>query len=308
MAAAHHFLLHGLVVASEVDLPAPRISAREADLTYRVDLDAVLPEPTHSRPDDPTDPWAIEHWLEGRLAVEFPGRATFEVSRTEVTLLRDESNDADLLLHLFLHHVLPRAVALRGDVMLHAAGAVSPGQRAYLFLAAAGTGKSTLVTGLVADGWLMLDDDGIRLTKCGNDGFLASPGSAHVGLLPDVAAALVPELEPGRPIAHGSPKRRFAVHGGRLRVADASASVAGLFVLKRGEKLALSRLSFATALGEIARHGFHLADDPAAIPRRAFEQASALAATTPVWELVVPSGLEALVSTRTLIQDIDKGR
>ncbi len=230
----------------------------------------------------------------------------FEVSRTEVALVRDEINDPDLVLHLFLHHVLPRAVALRGDLMLHAAGAVSPAGRAYLFLAAAGTGKSTLVTRLVTDGWLLLDDDGIRLTKAGGDAFFASPGSPYVGLLPDVAATLVPELEPGRPIACGSPKRRFAVDGERLRYADAPARVAGVYILTRGEaEIELSRIGFAAALGEIARHGFHLADNPAVLPRQAFEQASALAAATPVWQLVVPTGLDELMPARALIMYMD---
>lgn len=305
MAAAHHFLLHGLVVASEVDLPAPRIPASVPDITYRVNLGAALPAPSHSRSDDPGNPWATEHWLGSRLAVEFPGRAMFEVSRTEVTLIRDESADADLLLHLFLHHVLPRAVSLRGDLMLHAAGAVGPAGRAYLFLAAAGTGKSTLVTGLVGDGWLLLDDDGIRLTKAGG-GFFASPGSTHLGLLPDIAATLVPELEPGLPIAYGSSKRRFALDGERLRFAEAPAPVAGLYILTRGGgEIELSRLSFAAAVGEIARHGFHLADDPAVLPRQAFEQASALAAAAPVWQLVVPTRLSELVPARALIMDVD---
>lgn len=303
MAAAHNFLLHGLVVASELDLQAPRTAARAPDISYRLDLGAALPASAHTRADDPEKPWAIEHWLEGRLAVEFPGRAMFEVSRRDVALVRDECNDPDLLLHLFLHHVLPRAIALRGDLMLHAAAAVSPAGRAYLFLASAGTGKSTLVTGLVADGWLLLDDDGVRLTRAGDEGFIASPGSAHVGLLPEVAAALVPELEPGPPIARGSPKRRFALDGVRLGLADAPVPVAGLFVLRRGEEVGLSRLGFATALGEIARHGFHLADDPAVIPRQVFEQASELAAATPVWELVVPAGFDQLGSIQALITE-----
>lgn len=306
MAAAHHFLLHGLVVASEVDLPAPRIAARASDIAYRVDLGAALPDSAHSRSDDPADPWATEHWLGDRLAVEFPARATFEVSRTEVVLIRDESNDPDLVLHLFLHHVLPRAVALRGDLMLHAAGAVGPAGRAYLFLAAAGTGKSTLVTGLGVEGWLLLDDDGIRLTRAEADGYVASPGSAHVALLPDVAATLVPELEPGPPIARGSTKRRFAVDGERLRLADAPARVAGLFILTRGgATTTVSQLGFAAAVGEIARHGFHLADDPAAVPRQAFEHASALAAATTVRRLVVPDGLDELVSARAAIAELD---
>jgi len=253
------------------------------------------------------EPWATEHWMGARLAVEFPGRATFEVSRTEVALVREESNDSDLLLHLLLHHVLPRVVALRGDLMLHAAGAVSPAGRAYLFLGSAGTGKSTLVTGLVSDGWLLLDDDGIRLTNPGGEAFFAFPGSAHVGLLPDVAARLVPELNPGPPIAYGSAKRRFAIDGERLRCATAPAHVAGVYVLTRAGagEVSLSRLSFADALGEIARHGFHLADDPAAIPTHAFEHASALAAATPVWQLLVPTRLDELTVARELIMRVD---
>jgi hypothetical protein len=307
LAAAYHFLLHGLVVASEVDLPAPQTPARPADITYRVNLGAALPAPSHSRSDDVDDPWATEQWMGTRLAVEFPGRARFELSHTEVVLVRDEGNDPDLLLHLFLHHVLPRVVALRGDLMLHAAGAVSPGGRAYLFLGSAGTGKSTLVTGLVTEGWLLLDDDGIRLTPAGGEAFVAFPGSPYVGLLLDVAATLVPELEPGRPIAQGSAKRRFAIEGERLRSANAPAPVAGVYVLTRAEaeELSLSPLSFAAAIGEIARHGFHLADDPAVIPSRAFQHASSLAAATPVWQLRLPDRLDGLAVTRELITSVD---
>ena len=306
MATEYHFLLHGLVVASEIDLPARRIPPRRPDITYRVSLGAQLPAPSHSRSDDTDDPWATEHWTGGRVAVEFPGRATFKLGRAEVALVRDESNDPDLLLHLLVHHVLPRVVALRGDLMLHAAGAVSPAGRAYLFLGSAGTGKSTLVTGLVSDGWLLLDDDGIRLTTPGGERFVASPGSAAVGLLPDVAATLVPELEPGPPIAYGSAKRRFAVDGERLQSATSPAPVAGAFCLTRGGvEITLSRLSFAAALGEIARHGFHLADDPAAIAGRVFEHASALAAATPVWQLLVPNRLDELTAARELIMGVD---
>jgi hypothetical protein len=306
LAAEYHFLLHGLVVASEVDLPAPRIPARRADISYRMNLGAALPAPSHSRSDDLDDPWATEHWLGRRLAVEFPGRATFELSRTEAALVRDECNDPDLLVHLLVHHVLPRVVALRGDLVLHAAGAVSPAGRAYLFLGSAGTGKSTLVTGLVREGWLLLDDDGIRLVPAQGEGFVAFPGSPHVGLLPDVSATLLPELEPGRPIAHGSDKRRFAIEGGRLRTANAPAPVAGVFILTRigVKKIAISQLSFAAALGEIARHGFHLADDPVVIPSQVFDHASALAAATPVWQLRMPNRLGELAAVRELITDV----
>lgn len=306
MAAVHHHLLHGLVVASEIELPAPRVPARRPDIIFRVNLGAALPVPSHSRSDDPEEPWATEHWHGGGIAVEFPGRATFAISRTEASLVRTEGNDPDLVLHLLLHHVLPRVVALRGDLVLHAAGAVGPTGRAYLVLGSAGTGKSTVVIALVGAGWLLLDDDGIRLVPGRDDEFLAFPGSAHVGLLPDVAEQLVPELDPGPPIALGSPKRRFAITGRRLRAATSAAPVAAVFVLARGHAdTRLSQLGFAAAVGEIARHGFHLADDPAAIPAQVFRHASALAAAAPVWRLIVPDSLDELPATREAIADID---
>jgi hypothetical protein len=306
VAAAHHYLIHGLVVASEVELPAPRIEPRPADVTYRVALDATLPPSSQSRTDDAADPWYVEHWMNGRLAVEFPQQATFEVSRTEVTLVRDGARDSDLVRHLLLAHVLPRVVSLRGDLMLHAAGAVGPSGRAHLFLGKTGAGKSTVVTELVAGGWSLLDDDGVRVTDTA-DGLRAVPGAAGVRLLPDAAAALVADVEPGPPIAHGHPKRRFAADGRRLRVAADPAPIAGLYLLERAARHgpSLKRLRFARALSTISEHGFHLAEEPASIPRHAFERASRLAAEAPVWRLSSPSGLDDLADTGRLLARLD---
>jgi hypothetical protein len=304
--AAHYHLIHGLVVASEVELPAPRIGARPPDVTYRIALDAALPHPSHSRTDDAADPWYVDQWLDGRLAVEFPRQATFELSRTEVTLVRDHAGDPDLLMHLLLAHVLPRVVSLRGDLMLHAAGAVGPSGRAHLFLGKTGAGKSTIVTELVARGWSLLDDDGVRVADTG-EGLRAVPGAAGVRLLPDTAAALVADAQPGPPIALGHPKRRFAADGHRLRVAVEPAPIAGLYLLDRTDRggPSLERLRFARALSTITEHGFYLADEATSITRQAFERASQLAAAAPVWRLSSPSGLEELAATRVLLTELD---
>jgi hypothetical protein len=298
--------MHGLVIASEVELPLPRIDA-PADVTYRVALDAPLPSPSHSRTDDAADPWYVEHWMDGGLAVEFPQRATFELSPTEVTLVRDGAGDFDLVMHLLLAHVLPRVVSLRGDLMLHAAGAVGPSGRAHLFLGVTGAGKSTIVTELVARGWSLLDDDGVRVTET-EHGLRAVPGGGGVRLLPDAAAALVADVEPGPPIAHGHPKRRFAADGRRLRVSVEPAPIAGVYLLERtaGRRPSLERLGFARAVSTLTGHGFHLADEPAAITREAFERASRLAAAAPVWRLSSQSGLDGLATTRALLDQLDR--
>ena len=207
------YLVHGLVVSSSVVLPLPMIASRAADVTYRVGPAVTGPRASSfSRSDDPDDPWVVEHWHEGGLEVQFPGWATFGLSRDEIVLLSEETGDTDLVSHLLLDHVLPRVVALRGDLILHGAGAVGPSGRAHLLLGATGMGKSTLATALAAGGWPLLDDDAVRVVW-GSQVPHAVPGYAGVRLLPDAAKAVVPDLAPGRPMAHGHEKIRFAVTG-----------------------------------------------------------------------------------------------
>jgi hypothetical protein len=75
--------------------------------------------------------------------------------------------------------------------MLHASGAVGPSGGAHLFLGNAGTGKSTIVTRLLTDGWLLLDDDGIRLTNGGSQGFVRSATRVVAGAVRGAVAAAV---------------------------------------------------------------------------------------------------------------------
>jgi hypothetical protein len=307
MASAEYLcVIHGLVLASEVKLPVPCIEPRPADITYRIALDTTLPAPSHSRSDDAEDPWAIDHWLGTRLAVEFPGCATFELSRTEVALVADDTGDPDLVAHLLLDHVVPRVVALRGDLMLHAAGAVGPSGRAHLFLGKTGAGKSTIAAGLCTQGWALLDDDGIRVVEL-DSASLAVPGTSDVRLLPDSAAALLLGAPPGRPMTDGHPKRRFAVEGRQLRMAATRAPVAGVYLLERSDSSvpSVERVGLADAVSTITEHGFHMADEPSAITRHAFERASALAAAAPVWRLCQRDGLEHLDASYTLLNELD---
>src|SRR5512146_482892 len=173
-----HHLIHGLVVACEAELPLPTVTPRAPDVVYRVELGRVLPPPSHRRSDDPNEPWAIEWWFEPGHAVEFPGRAIFEYDRQRAILVKDEVGDPEHIAHLLVDHVVPRIVALRGDLMLHASGAVGPSGRAYLFLGQAGAGKSTIATQLALRRWALLDDDGVRVVARDGRTFRAFPGSA----------------------------------------------------------------------------------------------------------------------------------
>lgn len=194
MTGRRTYLVHGLLLAKEIELPIPLTSPINGnddavDVVFQVRLDpAPLPPARHSRDDETDTPWSVEHWIGDRFVVEFPGWATFELSRAKVTLLVDATDDPDLIAHLLLDHVMPRVVSLRGDLMTHAAGAVGPSGWAHVFLGPTGAGKSTLATAMAAAGWPLLDDDGIRVIE--RDGAPhALPGYAGVRLLPDSAGA-----------------------------------------------------------------------------------------------------------------------
>jgi hypothetical protein len=308
VAADLHYLIHGLVLASPVELPLRSAGARPADVVYRVSVGSEPPEaPTHSRSDDPDDPWAIEHWIGDRLAVEFPGRATFELSREKVLLVAEETGDPDLVAHLLLDHAVPRVIALRGDLMLHAAGAVGPSGRAHLVLGKTGTGKSTTVAGLVSAGWALLDDDGIRIVET-DDGPVAMPGTGGIRLHPASAALLLPGAPQGHPMAKDHPKSRFPAESGGFRMAQAPAHVAGAYLLQRTDALEprVEPLGLADAVSTIVEHAFHMADEPAAIARHAFERATAIAAAVPVWRLLHSPGLDRLDETLELLARLDE--
>ena len=298
------YSVHGLVLGTDVELPIPPIEAGDeaVDVMFHVRLDPAPLAPVWSRDDGTDDPWTVEYWIDKRLVVDFPGWATFELSRSEVTLLVDVTDDPDLIAHLLLDHVMPRVVALRGDLMLHAAGAVGPSGRAHVFLGPTGAGKSTLATAMAASGWLLLDDDGIRVIELAGAPY-AIPGYAGVRLLPDAAAAVLPDVTPGRPMQRGHDKRRFAVDGHRLTIADGPAPIAAIYALQRTDdpQPSLTRLGLGEALAAIVQQTFHFAEEPAAITRKAFEQASALAIAVPVWRLHHPEGLQRLATSQALI-------
>jgi hypothetical protein len=304
---AFHYLVHGLVVTSPVELPIPACEPCRADVVYRLERTVrEIPPARHVRSDDVDDPWVTEHWTDDGLIVDFPGWATFEVARERVALIADDTDDPDLVAHLLLDHVLPRLVALRGDLMLHAAGAVGPSGRAHVFLGPTGTGKSTLATAMAAAGWPLLDDDGLRVVA--TDGvWCVVPGYAGVRLLPDSAEAVVPLLPPGRPMAKGHDKRRYAVDGTTLTMANGPVPIGVVYVLERVDAHTpdTSPLGFGDRLTALVEHGFHLADEPAAITRQAFERAAAVAADADVRRLGVPLGLESLAATVALLGDID---
>ena len=312
MVGRHHYLVHGLRLSTPTLLPIPKAGPGPVDVEYELALTTDdLPTVRHTRTDNPNDPWCFEHWVGDsavdHVIVEFPGSATFELSRDLVKLRRDDTDDDDLIAHLLLDHILPRVVALRGDLMLHASGVVGPSGTAHLFLGPSGAGKSTLATALAAAGWPLLDDDGIRVVEA-DGAWHAVPGYAGVRLLPDSAQAVVPHLVAERPMSKGHPKHRYPVDGTSLRLAPAPAPIGRIHLLERVEATdapSSSAMSFADGITALLEHAFHLANEPAATTRRAFEHAADVAEAIPLHLLRPPTGLDTMGSTLAELARLD---
>lgn len=308
---AHRYLAHGLVLDSQLELPLPEYTGGDpADVVFSTALEERwsdrLESPLHSRPDSFDEPSCVDHWTNDGLVVEFVGQVTMVLTTSTVTVVAQEIDDDDLLAHLVLDHMLPRIVSLRGDLMLHGAGAVGPSGLVHVFLGESGMGKSTLGSAMAARGWPLIDDDGIRVITVDGRPH-AVPGYAGVRLLPDSAKAILPLATPGRPMARGHLKRRFAVAGSGLTMAAEPVPIGALYVLERTRRHRASAelLGLGVSAVAVIDHGFHLASAPSEVASQAFRLSTDLAATVPVWRLLGPAGLSRLPSTVALLHELD---
>jgi hypothetical protein len=115
-----------------------------------------------------------------------------------------------LLQRKFWSFGLLKLLRWRGFFSLHAAGLVTPEGRGVLVIGPPGSGKSTLVLGLVRTGWKYLTDDAVLLRSCSN-------GVAALGLRRDIfidadEAPRYSNLSLGEEVADGAGRMRRPVN------------------------------------------------------------------------------------------------
>jgi len=281
----HH--VYGINVESEFELPAPHANdgAAVADLVVRrrsVDF-ATTRFAALEGVDDETEVWIEQGWGEGRVTLRFPDLFA-ELTEDEIGIDPLEVVDADYLAHVILDHVVPRWLALRGDLVLHGGSAVMPNGHAVAFIGDSGSGKSSLTTALGRQGWPVLGDDAVRLVR-GEGRWLVMPAYPGTRLLGDSRRALSPGTR-STPMSAGDDKHRLIAD-----VPTAKGAVRLGLVVALGDDHAVpvtARLSLAEATAGLVKHSFYLAPTRGEVAPRAFVQSSELAEAVPCVRLDFP--------------------
>jgi len=176
--------LYGFEVSSE--LPLERLNAAAGTRgELRVEaasepLRASEQEPVSTLIDEEGRCWYASYELTGgRCLLELPPAVSFLLEPEEGRIVVDSrDDDAELLEHRIASSAICTLLALRGDLVLHAAAVEVDGQ-AVLFCGPTPRGKSTLARVLGESGCRILGEDGIAVVL-DEDGPVAFPGARGV--------------------------------------------------------------------------------------------------------------------------------
>lgn len=165
------------------------------------------------------DPWlAAARVPAGGFLVRVPGLADVLIDDAgrSVRVVRQAETPDDALRHLLLDLILPLVMTHRGELVLHASGALV-GSGAFLFIARSGAGKSTIAAALAARGARVVADDAIAVRRDG-DGLVAIGAYAGLRLCEDGTS-------PGA-------KRRIGPGDSSISFAGMPVRVAGIYLLE----------------------------------------------------------------------------
>jgi hypothetical protein len=293
---------------SPVDLPALSDNESIALASNLSIPDAPWPEPAEGD-------W-VHHWLvtydtlslslartSQGFILRFPELADYLIDpdSSKIGMWPMVGVTTETLSHLFLDQVLPRVLAHRGRLVLHASS-VSVGNRAIAFVGETGAGKSTLAASLHTAGHPLLSDDGLLLFP-GEGCVLALSTYPSLRLWPDAVSGLFTEAPTLAPMAHYSAKQRVIVDAAAAAV-NQPLPLAALYLLvpeTEAGGVVITRLSARDACMAIIRNAFQL--DPTDHDRAAgvFAAASKVARQIPAFTLSYPRDFAGLPGMRAAI-------
>ena len=256
-------------------------------------------------PDSPSAQPLLTARSPDQLLLRFDGLADFEITTGEpvtVSPRPEPSTGQETLEHLLLDHVLPRVLAHRGALVLHA-GAVRADTETVAFIGETGRGKSTLTASFDLAGQSALSDDGLAIT-CADQRVLAAPTYPSLRLWPDALEGVFESRPKVAPMAHYSTKRRVVRDAGTSSPQEPT-PLKALYVLGEpavaGDDVSIEPLSEREAVMAIIGNTFQLDPSDKTRASRLFEQAAQVAQRLPAFELSYPREFARLAEVRAAV-------
>jgi hypothetical protein len=234
--------------------------------------------------------------------VGMPGLATFLIENDgrAITCRSERAVPPGTLEHLLIDQVLPRVLAHRGRLVLHA-GAVATDRGAIGFLGDSGAGKSTLCAAFTRARHPLLGDDGIVVGPAAAGGFEALGTYAGLRLFPDPLGALFDERAGASPVAYYTAKRRLDRQAADIVLANGPQPLRALYVLGSAEAIHIDELPVSEAFMSIVKASFLLHLDDAVRSGELFSRVGALQGAVPVRRLSYPRELSRLAEVREAV-------
>ena len=197
------------------------------------------------------------HWL------RFPGLADFRISANarEISCRPLPEIPQETLRHLFLDQVLPRCLAHRGRIMLHAS-AVQLEQGLLLCIGDSGAGKSTLAGIFHQAGSPVMSDDCVWVKK-NKDQIRAVPSYGGLRLWEDSLQVLFSAEQNIQSMAHYSTKKRVPLNENDMLGFGSGIPILAVIVLSPlgqspDQEVILDRLSHREAFIAMMKQTFQL--------------------------------------------------
>ena len=216
-----------------------------------------------------------------------PGVAVFSIDRDASRIVGRSVAAPETVEHLLIDQVLPRVLAHKGRLVLHAGGVRTP-FGAIAFLGESGAGKSTLCSALARAGHPVLGDDGlvVRDDGGGMEVFATYPG---LRLLPPSLRHFYGTGERTSPVASDRPKRRVAI-----RAVAGPLPLRAIYALAEHDAIDIAPIPGVEAIMALVKSSFHLHWGDAKRSRDHLERIAATVRAVPPRILRYPRDFAAL--------------
>ncbi len=236
------------------------------------------------------------------FTLHFPDIATVAATLTgDVTVYPHAGSGIESVRHVLLDQALPRLLAQRSELVLHAAVVATHSGRNVLLIGDSGRGKSTLTGAFFASQRPVGTDDG-ALVRFSDGRLMAVPTYPSLRLLPDSRASLFSGVDSSSfPVAGHGDKRRLPVHAA-IEAGQLNAIVLLAAPVHEAAPLQLARETPTHACMAMIRHGFQLDLSDTNNLKVLLAKAAEVAERVPVYQLHYPRRYDVLPKVMELLE------